>query len=563
MDISQRQKIFKDKIGDDTALADSTRIADAFGISNSAKFIENGVFAFNVNFDRGLPGYDRLVINCLLRFPPEDEIYFSLFIGTGFNTFASRLTQMTAAAIGNVAPADEPSEDDDEVEDEEEPAVRSLPAPATTLDYSSNNKNVKGYIARDGNLYLRNKSYWDSMPDDLSNIGAPIVIDKVLFGLYPPKVSITRSPLTHQFIGYLGSLIGHDKVHEIRAWSDDNVVDPEMRRMPSTIDFGEIDEAVQALGGFYPGGEVQRFHKGLNFLDHKHFVIVQGLSGTGKTQLALKYARAVHGIADMKDSDPFLVVCPVRPEWTDPTALTGYFDVLSNRYIVPPFLEALMLAHAHPDSPVFVVLDEMNLARVEYYFSDVLSCIETGEPLQLHSNSVPLEGTTGTSIPAGLTVPPNLFVVGTINIDETTNPISDKVLDRAMMINMSRVQIPEFLDVLAKRDPDLKGAVESCEGILRKAHSLMAGHGLEFGYRVAEEAVRYRVFSVSRFGSSAHEDLDQLMVQKILVKLRGEEKQRDLLTGLLDLLKDMPASQAFLNRLLEDLNEFGSFQATR
>ena len=139
----------------------------------------------------------------------------------------------------------------------------------------------------------------------------------------------------------------------------------------------------------------------------------------------------------------------MRPEWTDPTGLTGYYDVLSNRYVVPPFLEAVMLATAHDESPVFVVLDEMNLSRVEYYLSDVLSCIETGEPLQLHSNSVPLEGSTGISISAEIPLPPNLYLIGTINVDETTSPVSDKVLDRAVVIDLSNVEIGPYLTQLA------------------------------------------------------------------------------------------------------------------
>jgi hypothetical protein len=63
--------------------------------------------------------------------------------------------------------------------------------------------------------------------------------------------------------------------------------------MPATIAIGEIETSVKALGGFYPGGEIRRFHAAMNFLEKKHFVILSGLSGTEKTQLALKYARAV------------------------------------------------------------------------------------------------------------------------------------------------------------------------------------------------------------------------------------------------------------------------------
>ena len=292
-------------------------------------------------------------------------------------------------------------------------------------------------------------------------------------------------------------------------------------------------------------------------------MILSGLSGTGKTRLALKYARAVHGVADPTAQDPFLFVCPVRPEWTDPTGLTGYYDVLSNRYVVPPFLEAVLLATAHPASPVFVVLDEMNLARVEYYFSDVLSAIETGEALTLHSNSVPLEGTTGTSIRAALPLPPNLYITGTVNVDETTNPVSDKVLDRAVVIDMSTVDLAGFLAGLEVRQPLLAAARAACENHLLAAHGIMTAHGLGFGYRVAEEVVRYHAFAAEHLAAAADATTDDLMVQKVLVKLRGAEKQRPLLTGLARAFAALPKSKAFIARLTADLDEFGSFQASR
>ena len=348
-----------------------------------------------------------------------------------------------------------------------------------------------------------------------------------------------------------------------------------MCRIPFTIPVGDIEVAVGALGGFYPGGEVRNLHVALNFLVHKHFVILSGLSGTGKTQLAIKYARAVHGLGP-EASDPFLFVCPVRPEWTDPTGLTGYYDVLSNRYVVPPFLEAVFLATAHRNSPVFVLLDEMNLARVEYYFSDVLSCIETGEALQLHSNSVPLKGSTGISIAAEMPMPPNLYIIGTVNVDETTNPISDKVLDRAIVINMSTVQIQDFLKDLVDRENELNDACDACTKRLVEVHGLMVKHELGFGYRVIEEVVRYHDFVLKNMGAeadetmddpmvqvTADETMDDLMVQKVLVKLRGAEKQRELLKGLLKCLAQLPRSTEFIQGLIVELDEYGSFQAGR
>jgi hypothetical protein len=332
--------------------------------------------------------------------------------------------------------------------------------------------------------------------------------------------------------------------------------------MPSTIPVEDIEAGVAGLVGYYPGGEVQRFHAALNFLPQKHFVILSGLSGTGKTQLALKYARAVHSLK-AGDIDPLLFLCPVRPEWTDPTGLTGYYDVLSNRYVVPPFLEAVLLATAYRDSPVFVILDEMNLARVEYYFSDVLSAIETIEPLQLHSSGVPLEGTTGSSIPAELPLPQNLYITGTINIDETTNTVSDKVLDRAIVIDMKAVDLPGFLADLVSRVPALKAGRASSEAYLIVAQNIMSTYGLGFGYRVAEEVVRYQTFAAEHLKASPAAITDDLMVQKVLVKLRGTERQRPLLTGLIKALAPLPRSQEFLNKLLADLDEFGSFQASR
>ncbi len=535
MNTHERRQLYKESVTADPSYTPQTRMAEAFGVSNSAKVIEKGLFAFNVNFNTMADNYDQVVINCLLRFPPEDEIYFSLFVKGEFSTFLARLDEMRAAGSSG------------------------LGSPAC----ADNNKNVKGYIALDGRLYLRNKGYWNTMPDDLSTISKPVVIDKVLFAIYPPAASARRSLLARHFLGYLGSLIGHEKVREQQVWPDAAAVHPNMRRLPTTIPLAEIEAAIRNLGGFYPGGEIGRFHAGLNFLDYKHLVILSGLSGTGKTQLALKYARAVHGIEEVGTPDPFLLICPVRPEWTDPTGLTGYYDVLSNRYMVPPFLEAVLLATAHRDSPVFVVLDEMNLARVEYYFSDVLSCIETRELLQLHSNSVPLEGSTGTSIPAEVPLPPNLYLIGTINVDETTNPISDKVLDRAVIIDISAVQIREFLDDLVGREPPLANARSACEDRLATAHGLMTQHGLGFGYRVAEEVVRYHAFAQIELRVPPDEIIDDLMVQKVLVKLRGAEKQRRLLSGLLEVLDGLPHSTEFLNRLLNDLDEFGSFQAGR
>ncbi|PZP44835.1 MAG: hypothetical protein DI601_11350, partial [Azospirillum brasilense] len=443
MSLSGRRRQFEAASKSDSLVTRRTKFHKLFGVSNSAKVIGRGLQLGVVNLDNVAADVDGFAFACTMVFPPADEVYFTAYVRSGTPAMIARLAEMKR--LGATAPAEAaPVPDEDSGEDG-----------GGGIGYAARNNNTVVVLAGDGSLHLRNQGFWDELPEDLSPFGERIPVDRINVALFPPAASARRSLLAREFVGYLGSLIGREKVHELRVWADDSAVSPDMQRLPAAIPVADIEAAVTALGGHYPGGEVRRFHAALNFLPHKHFVILAGLSGTGKTQLALKYARAVHGLAAAAP-DPFLFVCPVRPEWTDPTGLTGYYDVLSNRYMVPPFLEAVLLATAHRNSPVFVVLDEMNLARVEYYFSDVLSGIETGEALQLHAHGVPLEGSTGTSIPSELPLPPNLYIIGTINIDETTNPVSDKVLDRAVVIDMTAVDLAGFFAGLERREPALR-----------------------------------------------------------------------------------------------------------
>ncbi|UIF85731.1 McrB family protein [Cupriavidus sp. UYPR2.512] len=558
MNLVERQQRFLDAAQKHFKTSKAVRPRELFGVSNSAKIVEGGIQLGVVNLDNVKDDTEALIFGCVMRFPPEDEVYFAVLVRKDKASFLARLAEMKKLGAAAKAAGAEPADLLSEGTDEEAPE-----APGATIKYSARNNLVPIYLARDGRLWLRNAKFWDSLAFDMTPFGPATEPDEIVVALYPPTASARRSLLAREFIGWLGSLVGSQKIHELPVWTDTATLSPEMRRMPASIPVGDIEAAVKALGGHYPNGEVKRFHAALNFLPHKHFVILSGLSGTGKTQLALKYARAVHGLTSNTDDDPLIFECPVRPEWTDPTGLTGYFDVLTNRYVVPTFLEAVLVATAHRESPVFVILDEMNLARVEYYLSDVLSCMETQGRLQLHSNSVPLEGTTGASIRAELPLPANLFIIGTINVDETTNPVSDKVLDRASVIDMSAVDVPGFLASLEGRYPELKDARAASEARLTEIHGLMQQYGLGFGYRLIEEFVRYHAFDAASLKSPAADVTDQLLVQKVLVKLRGAERQRPLLTSLDKACEGLPRAKAFVQKLLADLDDFGSFQAMR
>jgi hypothetical protein len=557
MNLVERQRQFLDAAQQHFGTSRAVRPRELFGVSNSAKIVEGGIQLGVVNLDNVKENAEAFIFACVMRFPPEDEVYFSVLVRKDRANFLTRLSEMKRIGAAAKSGGEEAGIFAEATEEEQ------AEEPGTTIKYSARNNLVPIYLARDGRLWLRNAKFWNSLAFDLTPFGPSTEPDQIVVALYPPTASARRSLLAREFIGWVGSLVGREKIHELPVWSDTATLSPAMRRMPSTIPVEDIEAAVKILGGHYPNGEVRRFHAALNFLEHKHFVILSGLSGTGKTQLALKYARAVHGLTANNSPDPLLFECPVRPEWTDPTGLTGYYDVLTNRYVVPTFLEAILVATAHRESPVFVILDEMNLARVEYYLSDVLSCIETQGALQLHSNGVPLEGTTGTSIRAELPLPSNLFIIGTINVDETTNPVSDKVLDRASVIDMSTVDVSGFLASLEERYPDLKAACAAAGPKLLEIHGLLQQYGLGFGYRVIEEFVRYHAFDAQHLKNLANDVTDQLLVQKVLVKLRGAERQRPLLGNLDKANAGLPRTQTYVRKLLNDLDEFGSFQAMR
>ncbi len=542
---SDRQKQFRAAI-ESTAGSDA-RLAENFGFSNSARVIEGGLFACTNNLqnyskkiavDPG-SGAAAFVFLCVLTFPPHDEVYFAVTVRSE-----------SAAVNGGLVALH-----NDVVE-------RNAALKSAGKTEGSINNNVKFFLTEKGELYFDNE-FMDCLAGAELDPARLAKVDAIEFAIWPPAVSARRSLLAREFVGYLGRLVGRDRVHERKIWTAENGVGPLMQRMPATLDPAQLREGIAALGGIYPPTLVDRFHAGLNHLAHKHFVILSGLSGTGKTLLALQYALTVHGFTAMDANDPLLFVCPVRPEWTDPSGLTGYEDRLSDRYVVPPFLEALLVATANPTSPVFVILDEMNLARVEYYFSDVLSAVESRHDLQLHSSGVPMEGSTGGEVPAHLKVPQNLFLIGTINVDETTSTLSDKVLDRAVVIDMSEVDFDAFFTGLGDRTSDLADSITACQPVLSTINTLLIPHGLGFGYRLAEEFVRYHAFAVGPLKRPSTEVIDDQLMQKALVRLRGSEAQRELLAALAKTLAGYPRALGRVERLSRELEEFGAFQTSR
>ena len=289
----------------------------------------------------------------------------------------------------------------------------------------------------------------------------------------------------------------------------------------------------------------------------KNFIILRGVSGTGKSRLVAALAKAVFGAPAV--DRPYLTMIEVRPDWTDGTPLLGHYDPVAGQYVRTPFLDA-MFAAADGGTPVFVCLDEMNLARVEYYLADCLSAMESGNDLLLETRG---DG----SVRARVRWSPNLFLFGTVNVDETTLRISDKVLDRAQVIDTSDIELSGSVDKWLSEASALddgertrvKEILEGTWGALREVDA-------HFGFRAARAVVRFvneaKASSDGVLGVDSA--LDAQLCQKVLTKLRGEGDQWAKPLGVLgDIFAKLgkeSRSAATVARMRRDLERLGSFQ---
>lgn len=335
----------------------------------------------------------------------------------------------------------------------------------------------------------------------------------------------------------------------------------------------------------------------------KPFMLLAGISGTGKSRIVRKLAQATvteklqraNGYIG-KDfaNDRWTLHSPanfeliqVKPNWHNSMDVIGYLsNIPSPHYVFTPFIEFIVKAWQHPEVPFFLCLDEMNLAPVEEYFAEFLSAIESrsfegGEyltdpiikPFNSFGEDV-VKKMVNTLFPnftaadknsflgkvvdhletKGLTLPKNLIVIGTVNMDETTFSFSRKVLDRAMSVEMNEVNYDSFLTDTT--DDDLKAIVEAFEqnddadlnallvdrhieakeiiddlgedakftiDYLKRINALLEGTPFKLGYRAANEALIYLQAS-QEFGQTDRiAALDNFTLMKILSRIEGDE----------------------------------------
>lgn len=246
----------------------------------------------------------------------------------------------------------------------------------------------------------------------------------------------------------------------------------------------------------------------------------------------------------------------MRSDWTDPRGLIGYENPITERYAKTPLLDLLLRAQADPESVYVAILDEMNLARVEYYFSDFLSALESGVPIPLRTDGV----TEMDGVPKAVTVGPNVLFIGTVNVDETTHAFSPKVLDRANVIEFNQVALDRYFEREAETVPssfrlrnagigpaafltsagsavDTDDLPTSVTEALTEVHALLELDRLHFGYRVIGEIVRYVSLALALVDGEQEEiastAFDLQLLQKILPKLTGGRELEPALGRLL------------------------------
>lgn len=243
----------------------------------------------------------------------------------------------------------------------------------------------------------------------------------------------------------------------------------------------------------------------------------------------------------------------VKSNWTDSTELFGHYNIFDEKYHCTPLLKFVLTARQFPDKPFFLLLDEMNLSRVEHYFSDFLSCLESRyidgaelkqEKIQLHNISRGAESNDDEfdQIPASIAIPPNLYVTGTVNIDETTYMFSPKVLDRANVIEFNEVSLdtynssadngerfvlsdfPKFGKSVVASSAAFAAAPEKFKTVVNDLLGILQPFNLHFGYRVINEMALFMQHTAGFIGQGNDiitDAIDIQLVQKVLPKFNG------------------------------------------
>lgn len=397
-----------------------------------------------------------------------------------------------------------------------------------------------------------------------------------------------------------------------------SIKDSEIRNVRRKVAEYELSDKIQSAEDiFEPMTGVSSNEKGdvdslytpyLTALRTKPFMLLAGISGTGKSRLVKELA-FMTCLKDVEDPDGGIIInaqedattpfnyclVEVKPNWHDSSELLGYYNALESKYELTPFIRFVYRAIRFPEMPFFVCLDEMNLAPVEQYFAEYLSALETRTLTKEGIVSAPLLDSSlfnGVNISKydaadtlvigylkenGLKLPNNLYVVGTVNMDDTTHQFSRKVIDRAFTIEMNGGDLNEMFsqknaDALKYRtdvvplkalqsnfihaseifkagSPYLKyeqTIKESVPSYLNAINTFLRDTPFQVSYRVQNELILYLAYLIQQnnfpdnIEALIKEAVLAVLMEKILPRVQGDDKllgrgkDKDVFTELSD-----------------------------
>ncbi len=320
---------------------------------------------------------------------------------------------------------------------------------------------------------------------------------------------------------------------------------PDIEKELTTKDMlAQIKEYIDSKGFSYDYELIENFYL---CLKSKPFVLLAGTSGTGKTRLVRLFAEAIGALKNER----YLQVA-VKPDWSDSTDLFGHIN-LDNKFVPGSIIDFIKRAEDDTEKlPYILCLDEMNLARVEYYMSDFLSVMETRDWKDgkiITDKLVPKVCYSGDPLAEkmydSLIIPENLYIVGTVNMDETTFPFSKKVLDRANTIEFSYVDfsLPELQEKRIVKTVDVENIFlrskylrlfTDCTDYWDKVtyynnkiiaiNTILKEGDVHFGYRMRDDIIFYMLYCDEAKLLEEDRAFDYQILQKILPRIQGSSE---------------------------------------
>ena len=297
------------------------------------------------------------------------------------------------------------------------------------------------------------------------------------------------------------------------------------------------------LGLYYDISDIRRF---ISNLGVSHILVMQGMSGTGKTSLAYAFGEFI--------GNPSVIV-PIQPMWKERTDMIGYYNEFTGKFNETLLLQKMYEANYSRDIYV-TVLDEMNIARVEYYFAEFLSLLELPDPEKRYIDVVSdvQKGDPALLKGGRLKLPPNMWFVGTANNDDSTFAISDKVYDRAMVINLDRktqffeaapakqvrISADQFDAMVARAQKEYGMTARNARRLKKLDAYMIDKFKITFGNRIMKQIKQYIPVYLA-CGGDELDALDDILSKKVFRKLEAQNPiyVRNSVQGLCNYLDEL------------------------